>query len=251
VRLIVDVNGTVAQRIDYDAYGRVLTNTNPGFQPFGYAGGVLDDATGLTRFGARDYEAEAGRWTSADLLGVRVGENLYQYAESIPTTKKDVSGLWPTVEDMANLSAGFGDILLFGQGERLRALANLGGIIDRCSQAYSIGQALGSLAPIGRLSYVSALAGLSAYRLDAAASEDLIAERMSRGRNSIRSGFQGPLSRFYPPPTTYEQLIASGRSSTQIIRSATRTNPFVNIFFGSMALLGASASEQSACACGR
>lgn len=31
VRLVVDANGAVAQRIDYDACGRVLTNTNPGF----------------------------------------------------------------------------------------------------------------------------------------------------------------------------------------------------------------------------
>ena len=41
----------------------VLVDTNPGFQPFGFAGGIYDLHTGLVRFGARDYYPEAGRWT--------------------------------------------------------------------------------------------------------------------------------------------------------------------------------------------
>ena len=51
-------SGAVAQRLDYDAFGRVLTDTNPGFQPFGFAGGLYDPQTKLTRFGSRDYDAE-------------------------------------------------------------------------------------------------------------------------------------------------------------------------------------------------
>jgi YD repeat-containing protein len=55
VRLVVSTtDGTVAQRIDYDEFGRVTQNSNPGFQPFGFAGGLYDDQTGLLRFGARD-----------------------------------------------------------------------------------------------------------------------------------------------------------------------------------------------------
>jgi YD repeat-containing protein len=47
-RLIVNVaNGTIAQRMDYDEWGRVIQDTNPGFQPFGYAGGLYDRDTGL------------------------------------------------------------------------------------------------------------------------------------------------------------------------------------------------------------
>ena len=43
VRLVVDAaTGEVAQRIDYDEFGNVLNDTNPGFQPFGFAGGLYD-----------------------------------------------------------------------------------------------------------------------------------------------------------------------------------------------------------------
>ena len=64
VRLVVHVaTGAVAQRLDYDEFGQVLTDTNPGFQPFGFGGGLYDRGTGLVRFGARDYAPQFGRWT--------------------------------------------------------------------------------------------------------------------------------------------------------------------------------------------
>ena len=54
---VVDVaTGTIAQQIEYDAWGRILSDANPGFQPFGFAGGLYDPDTGLVRFGARDYD---------------------------------------------------------------------------------------------------------------------------------------------------------------------------------------------------
>jgi YD repeat-containing protein len=57
VRLVVNASdGSIAQRIDYDEFGNVTADTNPGFQPFGFAGGLYDPDTGLVRFGARDYE---------------------------------------------------------------------------------------------------------------------------------------------------------------------------------------------------
>ena len=43
VRLVVNAaDGTVAQELDYDESGRVLNDSNPGFQPFGFAGGFYD-----------------------------------------------------------------------------------------------------------------------------------------------------------------------------------------------------------------
>ena len=65
--------GAVAQRIDYDAFGRVTQNTAPMFQPFGFAGGLYDHDTGFVRFGVRDYDAETGTWTAKDPIGFKVG----------------------------------------------------------------------------------------------------------------------------------------------------------------------------------
>lgn len=95
-RLVVDAaSGVVAQRLDYDALGRVTLDTNPGFQPFGFAGGLYDPQTGLVRFGARDYDAETGRWTTRDPILFGGGQtNLYVYVENDPVNTADPDGQW-------------------------------------------------------------------------------------------------------------------------------------------------------------
>jgi RHS repeat-associated protein len=95
VRLVVNTStGAVVQRIDYDEFGRVTQNSNPGFQPFGYAGGLNDDVTKLVRFGARDYDVETGRWTTKDPLGFVGGyANLFRYGRSSPIDWTDINGL--------------------------------------------------------------------------------------------------------------------------------------------------------------
>ena len=93
-RLIVDIaTGTIAQRLDYDEYGKVLNDTNPGFQPFGFAGGIYDRDTGLVRFGARDYEAGSGRWMAKDLIGFLSKDvNFYGYVFNNPINYDDPQG---------------------------------------------------------------------------------------------------------------------------------------------------------------
>jgi RHS repeat-associated protein len=66
-RLVIDTTtGAIVQRMDYDEFGQVITDTNPGFQLFGFAGGLYDRDTKLVCFGARDYDIEIGRWTAKD-----------------------------------------------------------------------------------------------------------------------------------------------------------------------------------------
>lgn len=95
VRLVVNTaTGAIAQRMDYDEFGRVTKDTKPGFQPFGFAGGIYDPDTKLVRFGARDYDSETGRWLSRDpMLFQGADTNLYQYVMADPVNLIDPSGL--------------------------------------------------------------------------------------------------------------------------------------------------------------
>ncbi|MCO5114055.1 MAG: RHS repeat-associated core domain-containing protein [Bdellovibrionaceae bacterium] len=94
VKLVVRVSdGVVMQNITYDEFGRVLSDTNPGFQPFGFAGGVYDAQTGLTKFGVRDYDAEVGRWLTKDPILFHGGDaNLYGYVMMDPINLVDPDG---------------------------------------------------------------------------------------------------------------------------------------------------------------
>lgn len=93
-RLVINTaTGVVAQRMDYDEFGNVTNDTNPGFQPFGFAGGIYDQHTKLTRFGARDYDAHTGRWTAKDPIRFNGGDaNLYGYAFNDPVNWIDPDG---------------------------------------------------------------------------------------------------------------------------------------------------------------
>jgi RHS repeat-associated protein len=71
----------------------VLGDSNPDFQPFGFAGGLHDVDTGLVRFGARDYDAELARWTAKDPSGFAGGDtNLYAYSYGDPVNFVDPNG---------------------------------------------------------------------------------------------------------------------------------------------------------------
>lgn len=139
-RLVVDAStGAVAQRMDYDAWGNVTRDTNPGFQPFGFAGGLYDRRTGLTHFGAREYDAATARWTTPDpLLFAGGGTNLYAYVLNDPINHADPSG-------------GFVDPLSVGIGALAGAATNVVG-------TYTAASAQGKW-PTSRQVFASAVGG--------------------------------------------------------------------------------------------
>jgi RHS repeat-associated protein len=83
----------IAQYLEYDEWGRVLSDTRPGFQPFGFAGGLYDPVTQLVRFGARDYDPSTGTWTTKDPIGLSGGLNVYAYVGGNPVSAIDPDGL--------------------------------------------------------------------------------------------------------------------------------------------------------------
>ena len=99
VRSVINTNnGTTAQEISYNEWGMVLSDSNPGLQPFGYAGGIYDSDTKLVRFGARDYDASVGRWTAKDPILFAGGDtNLYRYVQNSPLNFIDPSGRIPVI----------------------------------------------------------------------------------------------------------------------------------------------------------
>jgi RHS repeat-associated protein len=111
VRLVINAQtGIVEQKLDYDAFGRVIGDTSPGFQPFGFAGGLDDPYTGLVRFGKRDYSPTLGRWMAKDPSGFGGGDtNLYRYCFGDPVNRVDPDGQRPlSAKERAFLLQYFG-----------------------------------------------------------------------------------------------------------------------------------------------
>jgi len=110
LRAVSDTSHNIIKEITYDTYGNMLTDSNEAFTiPFGFAGGLYDADTKLTRFGYRDYDAYTGKWTAKDPIGFSGGDsNLYGHVWSDPVNWVDESGLsgalpWSTTITLPSL----------------------------------------------------------------------------------------------------------------------------------------------------
>lgn len=95
-RVVTDSLGAIVRRIERDAFGQVLSDSNPSFAlDVGFAGGLSSRATPLVRFGLRDYDPRAGRWMARDPLLFGGSElNLAVYVGNNPIQRRDPSGLF-------------------------------------------------------------------------------------------------------------------------------------------------------------
>jgi RHS repeat-associated protein len=117
-RLVIgSTSGVVVQRVDSDDWGVLLAVTSPGWQPFGFSGGLLGLTTGHVRFGTRDLQNVSGGWMTRDPLGFTALEsNLYAYAENDPVNSTDPLGLASFFFGVQLCLAGPGGGLDFGLG---------------------------------------------------------------------------------------------------------------------------------------
>jgi len=95
LRAVSNSSHTIVKEIAYDTFGNILSDSSPTIKvPFGFAGGLYDTNTQLTRFGYRDYDSFTGKWLAKDPIGFDGGDsNLYGYVLGDPINRIDPEGL--------------------------------------------------------------------------------------------------------------------------------------------------------------
>lgn len=95
VKDLADNSGSVVNHVKYDAFGGVVSQSNPAFESrYGFTGREFDAETGLYYYRARYYDAAIGRFIGEDSVGFNGGDaNLYRYVGNSPVKNTDPSGL--------------------------------------------------------------------------------------------------------------------------------------------------------------
>lgn len=94
VRDIIDSSGVIINHIQYDSFGRILTQSNAAWTPtFAYTGREWDPETGLFQYRARYYDPAVGRFVSEDPIGFEgMVQNLSSYVGNRPLDWLDPDG---------------------------------------------------------------------------------------------------------------------------------------------------------------
>lgn len=93
VRELVDGNGTLQTRYDYDLWGGRTKITGTMESEVGYTGHHHHGKSGLVLTWYRAYDPATGRWLSRDPIGENGGINLYGYVDNSPVNLWDALGL--------------------------------------------------------------------------------------------------------------------------------------------------------------
>lgn len=99
VTALIDKNGLLSGRYDYDAFGNLLEESDGHGNPYKYAGYEQDAETGLYNLKARYYSPKVARFISEDTYrGERTNGlslNLYTYCHNEPVRYVDPTGFAP------------------------------------------------------------------------------------------------------------------------------------------------------------
>jgi len=146
---LTDGSGAIAASYTYDPYGTTLTasGAQATVNPFRFASGYFDSATGLTKFGDRYSDPSLGRWTQRNPIAGSIADpgnlNRYVYAGDSPTNMTDVSGqaaLWPCLELLLGADVSFlgAAVTLLPVASAAAALAPFTGIFVAAGVATAI-----------------------------------------------------------------------------------------------------------------
>ena len=125
VRELVDANGTLQTRYDYDMWGKRVKLSGTPDSDVGYTGHHQHAKSGLILTWYRAYDAEAGRWLSADPLEMVTGEmaemlpegpNLYSYLGNSPMNGIDPLGLFNPTKCLSAIGNGANASRLYAAG---------------------------------------------------------------------------------------------------------------------------------------
>ena len=214
-------------------------------------GQYYDDETGLHYNYFRTYDPTTGRYLESDTIGLKGGLNTFGYVGANPVFFYDpyglfgvddvfggiyyVTGGWNPSQGFVNFSAGLGDALLLGQGQRLRDLADVGASVDKCSGAYDYGSYAALLLGGARLTYAGLAKGGSLLASSGA--------QASAFRESLRTFFRGGIGKKWRPADL------GGKTDAELLVSAGKTNGYINAY--GAGVLAAGAVDAAECGCGQ
>ncbi len=95
IREMIDANGSIRARYDYDPYGRRTKLQGDLDADFGFTGYYVHQPSGLQLALYRAYDADVGRFINRDPIGEDGGLNLYDYVGNDPAGTIDPLGFDP------------------------------------------------------------------------------------------------------------------------------------------------------------
>ncbi len=242
-RALSDESGTRVWTAVYDPFGAATVDEDPDQDGISvtlnlrFPGQYYDQETGLHYNYFRTYDPSTGRYLESDPIGLWGGTNTYEYVYSNPLIYIDPYGLWalgdPLPQGFVDFSAGLGDALLLGQGQRLRDLTGVDGGVDKCSNAYDYGSYAALAAGGGRLAYAGLAKGGSLLASSGA--------QASGFRQGLKTFFRGGFGRNWRPPNL------RGKTDAQLRASAGKTNFGINAYGAGVTAAAAAGAAECGC----
>ncbi len=95
IREATDTSGILKERINYGAWGQILSPASTAVSSFTYTGHLIHRPSSLYLAPYRAYSPSNARWLSRDLIEENGGINLYSYTQNNPISIIDLYGLFP------------------------------------------------------------------------------------------------------------------------------------------------------------